>query len=305
MLCWTIPIVSAKVKEWLLRGEIESLVKVKKKTIYMILVIIVIATLWTIWGNVTLGVTNITITSENLPAEFVNYRIAQVSDLHNAEFGKGNEKLLALLAEAKPDMIALTGDIIDSNHTDVEISLQFVEEAVKIAPCYYITGNHEAWISESIYTEMEQQMLNMGVRVLHNNEAIIEKNGAQISLIGMDDPTFARAYNRADISRESERIKELSSIDGFTILLSHRPEYFEQYVEADVDLVLSGHVHGGQFRLPIVGGLVGPNQGLFPEYDAGVFTEDNTNMIVSRGIGNSVISVRFNNRPEIIIMELK
>ena len=91
----------------------------------------------------------------------------------------------------------------------------------------------------------------------------------------------------------------------FTILLSHRPEYFETYVEAGLDLVLSGHAHGGQFRLPFAGGLAAPNQGLFPEYDSGLYTEGSTNMVVSRGIGNSVIPVRFNNRPEVIIVELQ
>lgn len=92
---------------------------------------------------------------------------------------------------------------------------------------------------------------------------------------------------------------------SFTLLLSHRPELFEIYVNNEVDLVLSGHAHGGQFRLPFVGGLVAPNQGLFPKYDAGLYTEENTNMIVSRGIGNSILPFRFNNRPEVILIELQ
>lgn len=103
---------------------------------------------------------------------------------------------------------------------------------------------------------------------------------------------------------DSDKISALSSCE-FTVLLSHRPEFFERYVQADVELALCGHVHGGQFRLPFVGGLYGPNQGLLPEYDSGLYTKEDTNMIVSRGIGNSRFPLRFNNRPEIVLVELK
>ena len=131
---------------------------------------------------------------------------------------------------------------------------------------------------------------------MRGSEAVIEKDGEAISLIGIDDPSFAEF---------PESIDEISSFDGFKILLSHRPEYFDKYADWNVDLVLSGHAHGGQFRLPFIGGLVAPGQGLFPKYDAGSFTEDNTTMIVSRGIGNSIIPVRFNNRPELVLVVLE
>ena len=91
---------------------------------------------------------------------------------------------------------------------------------------------------------------------------------------------------------------------SYIILLSHRPELFESYVSCNIDLVLSGHAHGGQFRLPFIGGLIAPDQGIFPKYDAGLFTNGSTNMIVSRGLGNSIIPIRFNNRPEVIVIEL-
>lgn len=231
--------------------------------------------------------------------------------------GDDNENLLALLRDAEPDIIAITGDLIDSRSTDIEIVLQFVEEAMKIAPCYYVTGNHEANVSKTEYERLENGLTEAGVIILHDSEIIIENNGASISFIGIDDPNLYRAQitsiaesndkyeTSVGSTMDPDRIRELSTIDSFTVLLSHRPEYFKQYVEADVDLVLSGHAHGGQFRLPLVGGLVAPNQGLFPEYDAELYTEENTNMIVSRGIGNSIIPFRFNNRPEVIIIELK
>ena len=292
--------------------------KKKKRIIVLAVVAAVLLTLiiWTAWGNTALELNTYTISSDRLPEAFDGYRIAHVSDLHNTEMGKGNEKLLNMLIEAKPDMIAITGDLIDSRNTDIEIALNFMKSAMEIAPCYYVPGNHEARLSKSNYEKLENGLLDTGVIVLHDSEMILEKNGESISVIGIDDPNcYSASISITDIEDEPDtkvgstmdpdRIAALSTIDSFTVLLSHRPEYFEKYVQADVDLVLSGHAHGGQFRLPFVGGLVAPNQGLFPKYDAGLYTEENTNMIVSRGIGNSIIPFRFNNRPEVILIELE
>ena len=292
--------------------------KKKIRIIVLAVVAVVLLTLiiWTAWGNTALELNTYTISSDRLPEAFDGYRIAHVSDLHNTEMGKGNEKLLNMLIEAKPDMIAITGDLIDSRNTDIEIALNFMKSAMEIAPCYYVPGNHEARLSKSNYEKLENGLLDTGVIVLHDSEMILEKNGESISVIGIDDPNcYSASISITDIEDEPDtkvgstmdpdRIAALSTIDSFTVLLSHRPEYFEKYVQADVDLVLSGHAHGGQFRLPFVGGLVAPNQGLFPKYDAGLYTEENTNMIVSRGIGNSIIPFRFNNRPEVILIELE
>lgn len=291
---------------------------VKKKRIIVLAVVAVIflsLIIWTAWGNTALELNTYTISSNRLPEAFDGYRIAHVSDLHNAELGKDNEKLIDMLQEAKPDIIAITGDIIDSRNTDIDIALQFTKAAMEIAPCYYVTGNHEARLNKAEYERLESGLLDAGVIVLHDSEIILENNGAAIPLIGIDDPNCYSAStslsdggeyeSKVGATMDPERIRELSTLDSFTVLLSHRPEYFEKYVQADVDLVLSGHAHGGQFRLPFVGGLVAPNQGLFPKYDAGLYTEDNTNMIVSRGIGNSILPFRFNNRPEVILIELK
>ena len=134
---------------------------------------------------------------------------------------------------------------------------------------------------------------------------LIERDGASISVAGIDDPDFAveQGFGKG-LEMTGENIASVSSFEGFRILLSHRPESFEEYVKSDMDIVLTGHAHGGQFRLPFMGGVNAPHQGWFPEYDAGIFSEDNTNMLVSRGIGNSVIPMRFNNRPEIIVVEI-
>ena len=260
---------------------------------------------WIIWGNTALELNTYTISSSKLPQSFDGYRIAHVSDLHNAEMGKDNEKLLTMLRDADPDMIAITGDLVDSRNNDIEVALQFVREAVKIAPCYYVTGNHEARISE--YDELKAGMEAAGVTVLEDAQTEISLTGEFIRLIGVNDPSYQTDYLFGDAKTVmNTKLEELhTEQDRFTILLSHRPELFETYVDHDLDLVLSGHAHGGQFRLPFVGGLVAPNQGFFPEYDAGLYSMNHTNMIVSRGIGNSILPFRFNNRPEVIIIELK
>ena len=281
--------------------------KHKRRNIILIAIalLLVVLIIWTAWGNTALELNTYTIVSDELPDAFDGYRIAHVSDLHNAEMGDGNEKLLAMLREAEPDIIAITGDLIDSRNTDIAVALAFAEEAVQIAPCYYVTGNHEARISE--YDELKAGLESAGVTVLENERVEIELSGETITLLGVDDPSFKEDYLFGDSAAViSTRLAELTTEDdGFAVLLSHRPELFDTYVESGVDLVLSGHAHGGQFRLPFVGGLVAPNQGFFPEYDSGQYTEGNTNMIVSRGIGNSLFPFRFNNRPEVILIELK
>lgn len=261
--------------------------------------------IWVVWGNTALELNEYQIKSEQLPESFQGFRIAQVSDLHNTEIGEENSRLLEIIQRAEPDIIVITGDAIDSYHTDVEVALQFIEKAVKIAPCYYVTGNHEARFSREVYLNFEKKIDGYGVEVLHDEAVMIERDDEHISLAGLDDPTFASYHNGIRYSNLSSYIKELFPEDSFHILLSHRPELFETYVDAEVDLVFSGHAHGGQFRLPFVGGLVAPNQGFFPEYDAGLFSEGRTSMVVSRGIGNSIVPFRFNNRPEVVVVELQ
>ena len=261
--------------------------------------------IWTVWGNTALELNTYTISSDILPEAFDGYRIAHISDLHNAEMGKDNEKLLDMLRETEPDIIAITGDIIDSRNTNIDIALQFTKAAMEIAPCYYVTGNHEARISK--YDELKAGMEAAGVVVLEDEKTKISLEGGEITLIGVNDPSYQTDYLFGDAEAVMQsKLQEISDAENeFTILLSHRPELFEAYADNKMDLVLSGHAHGGQFRLPFVGGLVAPNQGLFPKYDAGLYTEENTNMIVSRGIGNSILPFRFNNRPEVILIELE
>ena len=276
----------------------------KKKTIGILSGILLILIVWTAWGNTALELNTYTISSCELPDAFDGYRIAHVSDLHNAEFGDRNQRLLEMLREAEPDMIAITGDLIDSRKTNIAVALAFAEEAVKFAPCYYVSGNHEARVSE--YQDLKTGLEAAGLTVLDDAQVKIEVSGESITVIGVNDPSFHADYLTSDAAVMDRKLSELSSEDaGFAILLSHRPELFDTYVAHDMDLILTGHAHGGQFRLPLIGGLIAPNQGLFPKYNDGLYSEGNTNMIVSRGLGNSIIPFRFNNRPEVVLIELK
>jgi phosphoesterase len=279
--------------------------QLKKKLILIgIAILVVLLTTWTIWGNVTVGITHYTVLSEKIPAAFNHYRISVVSDLHNAHFGKNNGNIVSLIEKQKPDMIAITGDLVDSSKTNIEIAESLIQRLVKIAPCYYVTGNHEAWIGEK-YQELEKKLIDAGVIVLHDESMELAKNNETILLAGLDDPDFTDRDSSIQESILKTKLEEMNLTGEYCVLLSHRPETFSAYVSENIDLVLSGHAHGGQFRLPFIGGIVAPNQGFFPKYDAGKYSENNTTMIVSRGIGNSIIPIRFNNRPEIIVVELQ
>ena len=268
----------------------------------LVAALIISTVIWVIWGNTALQVSTHYLTYGELPRAFDGFRIAQVSDLHDAEIGEDNERLIEALRSAEPNIIVMTGDMIDSRRLDIERTLSFVKRAMEIAPCYYVTGNHESRISE--YPQLKKGLLELGVTVLENDRSELTVGDDTVVLLGINDPLFSGSSSgREAVTREYlEGI--VSEDDGFTILLAHRPEVFKVYVEYGIDLALSGHVHGGQFRIPFVGGVYVPNQGLFPEYDAGLYTDGGTNMIISRGIGNSAFPFRLNNRPELVLIEL-
>ena len=280
----------------------------KKKRIVLLAVVLCLLLALGIWiahDNTALELNAYTITSAALPKPFDGYRIAHVSDLHNTQIGENNEELLSMLRETKPDVIAITGDLIDSRRTDTAVALHFAKEAVSIAPCFYVTGNHEARLDD--YAAFRNELTACGVVVLENECFEIERGGETITLLGVDDPSFETDYLNGDADEVMQNMLSTlaSNEHTFRVLLSHRPELFDQYVNYDINLVLSGHAHGGQVRLPFVGGVIAPNQGLFPKYDGGQYTRKNTTMIVSRGIGNSLFPFRVNNRPEVILVDLK
>ena len=263
------------------------------------------AVLFVFSGNIGLHVSKFTIKSGNLPEQFDGFKIAQVSDFHNEEFGS-SKKLLDKLRSAEPDIIAITGDLLDSYEVNYDVALHFISEAQKIAPCYFVMGNHEGRLDG--YESFKKQIIDLGVIVLENTSCTIERGGEKITVYGLLDPESLKGeeYGYGEMGILEKLLKEMNFKDeGYSILLSHRPECFEYYVDYGYDLVLAGHAHGGQFRLPIIGAVYAPGQGFFPKYTAGVHTEKDTTMVVSRGLGNSSIPLRFNNTPELVLITLE
>ncbi|MBE7042137.1 MAG: metallophosphoesterase [Ruminococcaceae bacterium] len=242
------------------------------------------------------------IVNPNLPSNFDGCRIAQISDLHNMSYGKENERLLALLKNAHADMIVITGDFIDSRNTKPEISLKAAQELVKLAPTFYIPGNHESRVVVE-YEYLKQELEQLGVTVLENKSVEIKQGTDFITITGLQDPGFFKIYKKEEEKHYfSERLKEKRA--GYQILLVHRPEHFDVYA-GKADLVFCGHAHGGQFIFPFFGGLIAPGQGLFPKYYKGVYHKNGTDMVVSRGAGYTVLPLRINNKPEIVVVTLR
>ena len=259
--------------------------------------------LWGLWENRALQGTRVCVKSKKLPAAFDGFLIAHISDLHNACFGKGQEKLAALLREAKPDLIAVTGDLIDKRRRGTENALRFAALAVRIAPVYYVAGNHEAKSEE--FPAFKTALEGLGVRVLSDAALSLGRVGEEIVLAGLTDVRFFTQEKRAFAGNTAARLQAFLPRGGaFTVLLAHRPELFPVYRAAGADLTLSGHAHGGQFRLPLLGGLIAPEQGLFPKYTSGLYRDGEAQMAVSRGLGNSSVPVRLNNRPEVLFVRL-
>jgi predicted MPP superfamily phosphohydrolase len=177
----------------------------------------------------------------------------------------------------------------------------FIDGAVKIAPIYFVSGNHEAW--SGMYPEIKDRLLASGVIVLDDTFTEILKGDGSIKLFGLADPGFSNGGNR-NIEASTEALDRLvsdwSEDEDFKVLLTHRPELFEHYCDNNIDLIFAGHAHGGQFRIPFIGAVFAPDQGFFPEYTSGSYGEEDSTMFVSRGLGNSIIPIRIFNRPEII-----
>ena len=269
-------------------------------TVIILLFVLIVALI--IIENNMVQLNKYDVSTSKLPSD-LNLKIAHISDFHNTKL---KDKALERLAEAEPDIIVVTGDLIDSRKTDVKLSVDFMEKAMKIAPCYYVTGNHESRMPNEL-NELLASLNELGVTALRNESVLLDINGEKINIIGIDDPKFAlrRDSVKGASIVVSGSLEPLISEEYYNLVLCHRPEAFEVYVECGADLALCGHAHGGQIILPLIGGVVAPNQGLFPKYYAGLYSEGETNMIVSRGVGNSLFPFRVNNKPEVILINLK
>lgn len=214
-----------------------------------------------------------------------------------------------MVADNKPDIIVITGDTIDRRRPNLKRALQFLRDMEQIAPVYIVLGNHEGWSHK--LPEFLDGINEMNITLLRNESATLMIEGNPLIIAGIDDPSFLRSeHSKKHIRKQTYKdsidpmLSTLNS-DLFTILLSHRPESFKSLTKYDFDLMLSGHAHGGQIRVPFIGGLFSPNQGFFPEYTESQHTFKDHTLIVSRGLGNSVFPFRIFNRPEIIVIELQ
>ena len=253
--------------------------------------------------NHTLDVNTFTYHNDLIPGSFHGFRILHISDLHNARFGFHQRKLIKEIQLADPDIIVISGDLIDqrrATQSNIKPSLRLVKEAMSIAPVYYVPGNHEA--ASSVYPYVKEQLLSMHVEVLSNSKVEFSRNHESITLLGVKDPRFYRK-DEARFEKNLRALKEMSDT-SFTMLLSHRPEYIDLYEDCGMDLCFCGHAHGGQIRLPKIGGLFAPNQGFFPKYTSGRYEQGNTTMFVSRGLGNSKAPLRINNHPNLLLVRL-
>lgn len=258
-------------------------------------------------SNNRLDITKYAVADKNIPKPFDRFLIVQLSDFHNTRSKAVREQILSALLESEPDIIVITGDFIDYYRTDTDISLEFLRRLISVAPVYYIPGNHEARIDE--YPQFCASAERLGARVLDDCLVSVVRGDSKIDIVGVKDPYFYKEYEpvperRIDIL--SEKLKSLLQAgESYTVLLSHRPELAELYADSGVDLALCGHAHGGQFRLPFVGGVFSPSQGLLPKYTCGLYETNGKRMIVSRGIGNSSFPFRINNSPELVLIRLE
>jgi len=268
--------------------------------IILIIILIILFAVYLYLQNNYLSVTRHTIKSSKVPKEFNNYKIAHISDFHNLKSNYLTKSIIGNLKKEKIDIIVITGDLIHQDNNTR--ALYLISKIRDISKVYYVRGNHEK--RSNNYSNLEEGLLKNDVIILNNKKEEIKIDNKVINIIGVDDPF--------DKKEKKDTINILKSINNikydknkFTILLSHRPELFLTYVKANIDLVFTGHAHGGQVRLPFIGGLYAPNQGILPKYTSGLYKKNNTSMLVSRGLGNSGFPFRFNNRPNLIITTLK
>ena len=260
------------------------------------MVLIIIISAFCYWQNNKLIVSEYDYKNSKIPESFDGYKIVQISDLHNKMFGKNCNKLISKIKEQSPDIIVITGDLVDLHSTNINNALIFVKQAVSIAPVYYVNGNHESELEYKDYSELTVNMIKYGANVLKDETVIIRKDNDYIYITDLNDGDLVDDTLNKKTRNFNENI--------FKILLAHEPQFIDNYSLCEMDLVFSGHAHGGQIRLPFLKGLYAPNQGFFPKYTSGKYIYEQTTMFVSQGLGNSSIPVRIFNYPQIITVTL-
>lgn len=284
--------------------------KMKKiiKILVIILFILILACLASIWVSYNwLTVSHFTVQSSKISEPF---RIVLVSDLHEHQFGRDNEKLAVKIREQSPDLIIIDGDMINGDSEDADTAVELVRALKETAPVYYSFGNHEYSYMEAGHEDLTEELEAAGAVVLNYQSIDIDVKGNQIRLGGLYEYGFETGMQSEE---ENERaipyLEEYADTDRYLIMCAHRPESFYPWDMADqwgIDLVLSGHLHGGQVIIPGVGGLYNSLDGFFPKFDYGQYKLGDSDMVITRGLGsNPKMLPRFNNPPEIAVVEVE
>lgn len=289
-------------------------------------IVILIFIVWVFWALIYIGNHHICSTvfeikSPKIPEEFSGYTIVQISDLHNTKFGKNQARLIKRIEQNKPNIIVITGDLIYKRSKDMEKEItdvtEFINNIVKISPVYFVTGNHDIQVGEKYLNKIRENLAKAGVTLLEENSVKVNFKGKYINLAGINDlemyfDDYVDEYIKSGKGPEGlvetivdDCLAKIKLDDSeFNVLLTHQPQFIEIYAKYKYDLVFAGHAHGGQIRLPFIGPIMSPGQGLFPKYTSGLHTFENAKMIVSRGLGKSKIPFRFLNDPELVVCKL-
>ena len=269
----------------------------------VLLVLAAVGVPWSHWQCWGLQVTHTQVELPALPEGFDGLRIVHLSDLHGHEYGEGSGDLLRLVAEQEPELIVVTGDLVDRKE-QFRMVPALARGLAEIAPTYYVTGNHEWALGTAAVKELKGVLDQCGTAPLSNRYGVLERGGSRLVLAGVDDPNgYADQITPEELYSRIEKAEP----GAFTLLLAHRNDRFEQYAQAGYDLVMAGHGHGGIVRLPLVGGLLGTDRRFFPPWTSGVYTLGGSAMFVSRGLGNNTTpfkGFRLFNRPELAVVTL-
>jgi len=246
------------------------------------------------WQNNHIVSRTLEIRHREIPEAFRDYTIVHLSDLHNKSFGRDQSPLIQAISRQAPDLLVITGDLMDSRRPDIEPVRDLLEGLPGDLTVVFVTGNHEQALRGR--DELLRLLSGHGVLLLDGQDFTVERNGQSITLCGIGDPGTIRLPDSMEVR---DTLPE-----GYRIALVHRPEFFGTPAAANYHLLLSGHAHGGQIRLPFLGGLAAPGQGFFPAYTSGLYHRGDTSLMVSRGLGNSLFPFRIFNRPDLPVLKL-
>ena len=296
-------------KGWLMMRRTKNIFA-RHPVLWGILAFVFVIAITVYLDNVLVRVTHYTVKNDRIPEEFNGYKIVQLSDIHGQEFGENNDMLIRKVRKAEPDIILVTGDIVNNAEDDAVQVFEHILEGLKdTAPVYAVTGNHDQWDREFGHL-IEKWQNEYNITYLENKTVPLEREGKVIYLSGIADPSIWYGDECDALVEEYRNGMQLK--EGYQILMFHRADMLDDFIGAPYDLIFSGHLHGGQWRIPFLGGVISPDMKLFPDYSGGRYERDNQTFIVSRGIGNpqkfpktSIPVPRIFNMAEIVAVTLE